>query len=181
MPPHCDSMDGPVVMAALQALHNEDVNLVLPYVPKYGENEVKNAFHKVVQLRRGGDLAKEVADRYFFETVVRIHRAGEGEPYTGLKPAGLSEGPVIPIAEAAIETGSADKLVEALTSTISTELSDRFDKVRDLQRHSGSSNVDEAREYVEAMLGLIVWSHKVYLAAKSGPHESGHHQSASAA
>jgi tetratricopeptide (TPR) repeat protein len=39
--------------------------------------------------------------------VVRIHRAGEGAPYTGLKPAGLSEGPIIPIAEKAIEIGIA--------------------------------------------------------------------------
>ena len=47
-----------------------------------------------------------MADLYFFETVVRVHRAGEGAAYNGLKPAGLDEGPVIPIAEKAIETAS---------------------------------------------------------------------------
>jgi hypothetical protein len=34
MPPHCDSMDGPVVTAAIQALNAQDVDLILPYVHK---------------------------------------------------------------------------------------------------------------------------------------------------
>ena len=87
MPPHCDSMDGPVVKAARLALETKNVNLVLPYVPKEGEAEVIRAFDRVLPLRADG--AREIADLYFFETVVRIHRAGEGAPYTGLKPAGL--------------------------------------------------------------------------------------------
>ena len=40
MPPHCDSMDGPVVKAAKRALDLGNVNLILPYVPKEGEGEV---------------------------------------------------------------------------------------------------------------------------------------------
>lgn len=40
---------------------------------------------------------------YFFETVDRIHRAGEGEPHTGLKSAGRDLGPAIPAADKAIE------------------------------------------------------------------------------
>lgn len=96
MPPHCDTMDGPVVKAAARALAESDAALVLPYVPREGEDEVKEVFGKTVALRGQGDEAREVADRYFFETVVRIHRAGEGEPFTGLMPAGLDHGPVIP-------------------------------------------------------------------------------------
>lgn len=122
MPPHCDSMDGPVVKAAIKALETADVNIILPYVHKQGEAEVLKAFEKVLPLRQYPDPAKELADRYFFETVVRIHRAGEGAAFTGLKPAGLSVGPVIPVAENAIETGSVDKLVQLLSDTVRAEI-----------------------------------------------------------
>jgi hypothetical protein len=106
MPPHCDSLDGPVVTAARQALDAGDVDVVLPYVSEQGEPEVRAMFATVLPVRGLGEQAREVADRLFFETVVRIHRAGEGAPYIGLKPAGLSQGPVIPLAERAVTTGS---------------------------------------------------------------------------
>jgi hypothetical protein len=118
MPPHCDTMDGPVVQAAARALDVGDSAVVLPYVPAGGEEEVKQSFAKAIQLRGQGEEARDVADRYFFETVVRIHRAGEGEPYTGLKPAGLDSGPVIPAAERAIESGSSDELVRVLCGAV---------------------------------------------------------------
>jgi hypothetical protein len=85
MPPHCDSMDGPVVTAAKKALATEQVNLILPYVAKTGEEELIRVFQKVIPARKEGALAREVADQYFFETVVRVHRAGEGLLYR-LKP-----------------------------------------------------------------------------------------------
>lgn len=174
MPPHCDSMDGPVVTAAKQALETGNVNLILPYVPKEGEEEVTQAFTKVIQARNDGALTREIADRYFFETVVRVHRAGEGAPYTGLKPAGLDVGPVIPVAEKAIETGSPDALIRLLTDALRDEVKKRFEHMMHLKHHAGGS-VDEAREYVEAMLGLQVWSHKLYGGIKASAHE-GHHE-----
>ncbi len=173
MPPHCDTMDGPVVTAARQALEAENVNLILPYVPEEGEEEVIRAFDKVIQVRKGGAVAKEVADLYFFETVVRIHRAGEGAPFNGLKPAGLDVGPVIPIAEKAIETGSADELADMLCNTVRHEVKHRFDHMMHLKKHA-DLGVDEAREYVEAMLGLQVWSHMLYECAKAEPHAAHH-------
>ncbi len=170
MPPHCDSMDGPVVTVARKALETEDVKLILPYVPKEGETEVIQAFKKVLPLHRQADGGREVADLYFFETVVRVHRAGEGAPYTGLKPAGLSEGPVIPVAEKAIETGSVEELKKVLCDIVTAEVQKRFDHMLHLKKHAGEG-LDAAREHVEAMLGLQVWSHKVYLTAKSEPHD----------
>ena len=173
MPPHCDSMDGPVVTAARQALEAEDVRLILPYVPKDGEAEVIQAYDKVVRVRKDGVLVRDVADMYFFETVVRVHRAGEGAPYTGLKPAGLSEGPVIPVAEKAIETGDPDELLDTLATMVRAAIKQKFERVMHLQRHTDAS-VDAAREYVEAMLGLQVYAHKLYLTIQSEPH-AGHH------
>jgi hypothetical protein len=132
MPPHCDSLDGPVVSAARRALEAGDVDLVLPFVPEYGEAEVRAMFATVQQARSLTDSAREVADRLSFETVVRIHRAGEGAPYVGLKPAGLDVGPVIPLAERAVETGSAAEVADYLTGVLRGELEHRLETVTTL-------------------------------------------------
>ena len=172
MPPHCDTMDGPVVTAARRALETGNVNLILPFVPNAGADEVRAVFDKVRKARRAGPEAQEVADLYFFETVVRIHRAGEGAAYTGLKPAGLDEGPAIPMAEKAIEAGSVASLVNFLTETLRNEVHQRFDDMIQLRNYD-PDDVARAREYVEAMLGLEVYAHKLYLSMKADPH-SGH-------
>jgi hypothetical protein len=173
MPPHCDTMDGPVVTAARKALEAEHVKFALAYVPESAEAEVRSAFDKVLRARKADPAAREVADLYFFETVVRLHRAGEGAPYTGLKPAGLDEGPVIPVAEKAIETGSPDALIKTLTDTLCQEVQHRFEHMMHLRDHA-PDDVARAREYVEAMLGLQVYAHQLYGAMKAHPHE-GHH------
>jgi hypothetical protein len=169
MPPHCDAIDGPVVKAARKALEVGDVNLILPYVKQDGEAEVVRAFEKVIALRKDGAAVREVADLYFFETVVRVHRAGEGAPYTGLKPAGLDVGPVIPEAERAIETGSPEGLLTLLTVTLRNEVTERFERLIRL-RANADKDVEEARKYVEAMLGIEVWSNKLYLTIKAAAH-----------
>lgn len=174
MPPHCDTMDGPVVKAARQALQAKDANIILAYVPKEGEEEVLKAFEKVTQAREGGAATKEVADLYFFETAVRVHRAGEGAAYTGLKPAGLDEGPVIPVAEKAIETNSPDALIDQLCGFVREEVTQRFQHMLHLKEHAGEG-VDADRAYVSAMLGLQVWSHGLYQYTKADPHV-GHHE-----
>src|SRR5512133_1763227 len=127
MPPHCDSLDGPVVAAARQALDAADVNLVLPFVPEDGEEQVRTVFAAVLPVRTLGESAREVADRLFFETVVRVHRAGEGAPFTGLKPAGLSFGPVIPLAETAVETGTTEPVSDFLNEELNRQLRHRLD------------------------------------------------------
>lgn len=174
MPPHCDSLDGPVVRAAAQALATGRVESILPFVPADGEAEVRSAFDRTVAVRGTSAEVGDLADRWFFETVVRVHRAGEGAPYTGLKPAGLDVGPVIPVAERAIGTGSADELVRVLVDVVAEEVKDRLDRAMALKAHA-DDGVPEAREYVEAVLGLQVWSHKLYLAALASAHGGEHH------
>lgn len=175
MPPHCDSLDGPVVRAAREALDREIVELILPYVPEPGEAEVQRAFDLVVKARGQGADAHEVADRYFFETVVRVHRAGEGAPFTGLKPAGLDVGPVIPMAERAIERGDAGELAEFLSAAVHDEVIARFAELIDLKAHA-NEGIGPARRYVSAMLGLQVWSHKLYGAVHAGAHDGEGHR-----
>jgi len=96
MAPHCDTMDGPVVTACKKALETGNVNYILPFAPKKAEDELTQAFNKTIKARELGQDAAEVADLWFFETAVRLHREGEGAPYTGLKRAGLDWGPVFP-------------------------------------------------------------------------------------
>ncbi|NKQ52356.1 hypothetical protein HFP15_05635 [Amycolatopsis sp. K13G38] len=169
MPPHCDSWDGPVVSAARQALDADDVALVLPYVRAESEAEVRAAFDRAMKVRPLGSEAREVADRWFFETVVRVHRAGEGAGFTGLKPAGLDVGPAIPAAERALATGTVADLVEMLCGTIARQAGQRHAHAMTLKAHAGDG-VPAARAYVEAMLGLEVWAHTVYRQAMADPH-----------
>jgi hypothetical protein len=173
MPPHCDSIDGPVVAAAAKALEAKDARVVLPFVPKDGEAEVVTAFEQATAARRLGPEARKVADRYFFETVVRIHRAGEGAPYTGLKPAGLDVGPVIPVAERAIVSGTPDELVDLLTGELATEIRGRFEELLRLGARA-NGDLEANRAYVEAMLGLQVWAHSLHQSIHSHAHEHAH-------
>jgi len=173
MPPHCDSMDGPVVTAAREALDAGDASIVLAYVPEPGEEEVRQAFDAALRIRDEGPAVREVADLHFFETVVRVHRAGEGAPYTGLKPAGLDHGPVIPVAEEAIGSGSPEALVELLTGRVEDEVRGRFDRVMRLKSEA-AGGLGANRAYVAAMLDLQVWSHGLYEATQAAAHEHGH-------
>src|SRR3546814_1267004 len=81
---HCDSKDGPVVTAARDALEAGDVKLVLPYVKADQEQELTAAFDQTLAIRKRGPEVKALADQYFFETTVRLHRVGEGTSYTGI-------------------------------------------------------------------------------------------------
>jgi hypothetical protein len=172
MPPHCDSLDGPVVTAARKALEATDVDLILPFVHADGADEVRDAFDRTVKVRVMGGEARDVADRWFFETVVRVHRAGEGAPFTGLKPAGLDVGPVIPAAERALESGSTDDLIDVLCMNVRDQVTRRHQHAMALKTHAEDS-VEDARAYVEAMLGLQVWAHSVYKLVMAGPHARG--------
>lgn len=169
MPPHCDALDGPVVAAARAALAESKVDLALPYVRPDGEAEVRDAFEQTVKVSASGGQARELAERWFFETVVRVHRAGEGAPFTGLKPAGLDVGPAIPAAERALATGSPDSLVEVLCREVREQVDQRLHHAMALKTRAGDS-VPSARGYVEAMLGLQVWANSVHRQVTADPH-----------
>lgn len=169
MPPHCDSLDGPVVTSARLALEGEDVDQILPFVPEEGEPEVREAFGLTVRARTLGPDSQEVADRWFFETVVRLHRSGEGAPFTGLKPAGLNVGPVIPVAERALDAGSADELTTVLCGIVREQVDERHRRAMALKEHAAEGTA-AARAFVEASLGLQVWAHHLYTQAMAVSH-----------
>jgi len=167
MPPHCDTMDGPVVKAARMALETGNVNLILPWVPKKAETELRKAFEKTMRARKLGKEAAEIADYWLFETAVRLHREGEGAPYTGLKPAGLDWGPIVPRADKAIEKGNAKEVVGFISHAVEEELQERFKHAMAKKKYD-INDVDAAREYVQAMLGFVLYSHHLYTYIKGG-------------
>ena len=173
---HCDGMDGPVISAAKNALDTGDMNLVLFWVQKKDEAELKNAFQKTMAVRKLNPEAKELADMYFFETLVRIHRAGEGEPYTGIKPAGRDLGPAIPAADKAIADSKLEPLYKIPTDKIHKGLHEKFKEV--LKKKDFKKNdVGAGREFIEAYVPFVHYVEALYdAAAKGGVH--GHSQEA---
>ena len=169
MPPHCDSLDGPVVRAARAALAAADVDVVLPYVHADGEAEVREAFDRVRKVRDLGPEVQDLADRWFFETVVRVHRAGEGAGFSGLKPEGLDVGPVIPAAERVLASDSPDELVDLLCREVREQVEHRHREARQLEAHA-AEGVPQARAHVQASLGLQVWAHGVHKRLLAAPH-----------
>ncbi|TAM81454.1 MAG: hypothetical protein EPN47_11890 [Acidobacteria bacterium] len=166
---HCDGMDGPVVMAAQRALERGDVNTILIWVQKKDEGEVRQAFEKTLAVRKLGPEAKSLADMYFFETVVRLHRAGEGAPYTGLKPAGRDLGPAIPAADKALESGSVEQLVKLLTHSQQEGIRNHF-KDTLAKRDFDKGDVEAGRTYVKAYVEFVHYVERLYESANGPVH-----------
>lgn len=164
---HCDGMDGPVVSLARKALENGNVKLVLPWVDERDEPEIQRAFAHAVSVRKLGGEAKELADRYFFETLVRVHRAGEGAPFTGLKPAGRDLGLAVPAADKALESGSADAVVQILTDAIRKGVHQHFHAAFErTQFHP--DDVGAGRAYVAAYVPYVHYVEHLWQAATGG-------------
>lgn len=172
---HCDGMDGPVVKAAQNALETGNVNLVLIWVQKTNEAEVRTAFEQTMTVRKLSPEARVLADRYFFETVVRLHRAGEGAPYTGLKPAGRDLGPAIPAADKALETGAVEPLLKLLSDSVQGGASEHFKHALE-RKNFDKNNVEAGRVYVKAYVEFVHYIEHLYEAAKNPVH--GHYPEA---
>lgn len=145
---HCDTMDGPVVKTAQAALEKGDVTPVLKWVQPPSEAEIREAFKKTLAVRGLSPEAKDLADRYFFETLVRLHRQGEGAPYTGLKPAGQVE-PIVAASDKALDSRSAEDLTQEIVGLVSAGIRRRFVETLERQRHADES-VAAGREFVRA-------------------------------
>jgi len=126
---------------------------------------VRAAFAKTIEVRKGGGAARDLADTWFFETLVRVHRAGEGEPYTGLKPAAAD--PVLESADRAIESASPDALIKAVTGHVAEGLQARFSRALDASRHADHT-VEAGRAYVAAYVDLLHYVEALHNAGAGG-------------
>ncbi len=164
---HCDTLDGPVAKDVVAALDAKDVMPVLKWVSAEQEAELKDAFNASVNAADMGGAAKELARRYFMETAIRLHRASEGEPYTGLKPAGSEQSPVVVGADKALETGSMDGLAALITDSAVDGLRKRFQRAAEARKHMGGS-VEAGREYVKAYVEYVHYAERLYNDATAG-------------
>ena len=163
---HCDGLDGPVVKAAQKALETNNVNFVLIWVQKESEPELRAVFQQTIAVRRLSPESKSFADRYLFETVVRLHRAGEGASYTGLKPAGRDLGPAIPAADRAIAAGRTDALEKLLATELREGIHSAFANVQ-ARRKYDVNDVAAGREYVKAYVEYIHFVERLHEAVTS--------------
>lgn len=146
---HCDTMDGPVIGDAKKAIEQNNVNYALKWVHNDNEKEIKDAFDLIMNVRELSPEAKKLSDKYFFETLVRIHRSGEGVPFTGVKPSGTPIDERIKAADKSIELGNITPLEKLVPMDNLPELKKRFEKVMSLKNFD-VNNVKAGREYIEA-------------------------------
>ena len=163
---HCDGLDGPVVVAAKKALESGNVNPILIWVQTKDEPTIKDAFNQTLVVRKLDPKARELADMYFFETLVRVHRAGEGAPYTGLKPAGRDLGPAVPAGDKALVDGNLKPLAKLLMKAVEEGLHGQFEKAMS-KKNFKADDVEAGREYIEAYVQYIHYVERLYEAAKT--------------
>lgn len=163
---HCDTEDGPAVQDARRALAVGNVNHALKWVHPEGGDEVRVAFDAAEAARDSGGA--ELAERRYLETLVRVHRAGEGAGFDGIKPTGTELPPEVIAADAAMEAGTIDPLRGLIPDERWAELEKRFTAVMGKK----DFNVDDlaaAREYVAA----YVYFYK-YAEGEDGHHHAHH-------
>jgi len=165
---HCDTMDGPVVKTAQAALEKGNVTPVLKWVKPAQEAQVRAAFQKTLAVRGLGPEARDLADKYFFETLVRLHREGEGAPYTGLKPAGAVE-PVVAASDKALEAGSVEELTKEITQLVAEGIRHRFTETVE-KKQQADENVAAGRAFVEAYVEFVHYVEGLHTDA-TGPAE----------
>lgn len=175
---HCDTLDGPVVVDARVALEKGDVTSLLKWIQPADEKEIHAAFDNTIKVRRLSAEAKELADMYFFETLVRVHRAGEGEPYTGLKAAGIEMEPGIVAADKSLASGDVAPVVKLLNDAVNTGVKERFEHTVELHKHANDS-VADGRAFVAAYVEYLHYVERLAADATSnavehGAEEGGH-------
>ena len=171
---HCDSLEGPVIQDARLALEKGDPTPVLKWVDKEHEDAIRLAFKQTMTVRGKGEDAKALADHFFFETLVRMHRAGEGEAFTGLKLASNVD-PGIAAADKALQSGSASELAKHMSAAIAEGIKERFAVAAERKKHAADS-VEAGREYVEAYVAYIHFVESVNRLSSHGASHL-HHES----
>ncbi len=147
--PHCDRADGPVVAEGRAALQAGKIDGALKWVGAEQETELKEAFALAVAVRGTDAKGRELADKYFLETLVRLHRATEGEPYEGIKSADKPLPPAIVHADKALDEGKLGDLGAHIGSAASKGVAERFNRALDAKQHAGES-AEAGRHYTAA-------------------------------
>ncbi len=169
---HCDGIDGPVVQAGRAALERGIALPALAWVQPKDEPEIREALTRALAVRKLGAEARELADNYFFGTLVRVHRAGEGAAYMGLKPAGRDLGPAIPAADKALAQGSLEPLLKVVTTQIQSGILQRFSEARRTQDFD-PADIQAGRAYVKNYVEFVHYVERIYEASLASPVHAG--------
>jgi hypothetical protein len=171
---HCDTTGGPIIPEAKAALEKGDVTPILKWIKQDNEAEIKTAFSKAVEVRAKGSEAKALADQYFLETLVRLHRAGEGAPYSGIKDEPVA--PIVAMADKALADGSVDEMIKEISAHMATAIKQKFNRAVETKKGK-DKGVAEGREFVEAYVTYMHYVEGIHAAIMS----AGGHQHACAA
>jgi hypothetical protein len=161
MAPHYETMDGPVVTAAEVALEMENINYVLSYISSEDEDELKEAFDRTIDVRELSASAAEIADYWFFETVVRLHLSWRNIPYYGIKPAGFKPRPALKLAEESIQKENSDDLIQFMISFFKEDIEVRFEEVLSKKDYE-INDIESGRDYVSSMTDFVQYLDNLY-------------------
>jgi hypothetical protein len=168
---HCDTVGGPVIPEARAALEKGEVTPVLKWVKAENEAEIRRLFAQAVAVRGKGGDAKALADQHFLETLIRLHRAGEGAPYTGIKDEPVE--PIAAMADQTLASGSAEELIGMINTHLAGAIREKFQRVVATAKEKDKS-IDAGREYVEAYVTYLHYVEGVHAAiAAAGDHHGG--------
>jgi len=134
-------------------------------VQNQDEAEIRNHFQKTLAVRKLNAQAKDLADMYFFETLVRLHRAGEGAGYAGLKPAGKIE-PPIAAADKALESGKLESVVKLISERMHEELERHF-KETTLRKKYNPDDIAAGRAFASAYVEYTHYVERLYDAGET--------------
>lgn len=154
---HCDTPEGPSVKDGRKALETGNINYALKWIPADGEAEMRDVFEKALKVRTLGAEAAELADRLFLETMVRIHRMGEGVGFTGIQPVGIQIAPVVKAADEAIALGSDADLLPMVPEERRAELDKRFQAALAIKDFD-VDDVAAARRYLAAYVSFFKYA-----------------------
>lgn len=172
---HCDTESGPVAVAARKALESGNFDTIAIWVGKGQEKELQASFEETLPVYKMGGKAKALAERYFMETSVRLHREAEGMSYTGLKPAQPLPSDIAE-AEKALQTGNLKPLTDLFSNKLQKEVQKWFQNAVDAkENYKSDKNVQAGREWVDAYVKYVIYVHGLYKTIQAGPeHGVGH-------
>jgi hypothetical protein len=171
---HCDTTGGPIIPEAITALEKGEITPILKWIKKENEEEIKTAFTKTIAVRTMGPVARELADRYFIETLVRLHRAGEDAPFTGINDEPVE--PIVAMADKALADGSVDKMIGRISEDLAEAIREKFKKALQAGKNKDKS-VEAGRKFVAAYVTYMHYVESINTAIMSA---AGHRHQADA-
>lgn len=114
-------------------------------------------------------LSGGLADLWFFETLVRLHRAGENAPYTGLKPSGADFGPAVRAGDKALQEGSAEAVIGLVRQQVEDGIRLRFAKALEARKHAEHS-AESGRQFVRAYVEFMHYVEALSASASGTAH-----------